>query len=475
MSGFTDAAALAKKNRDESVDPMMALWMKHGYPAVGDPVTPKPIDDPREYGRGARGPVTPTSSEIDPLLAAIQKTTYEGRHLAEALAHPQADLDAARAQAHAEKDAEITPVVMNALKGAAVPASFLGGPLGVAAGAYLTAQGGLDTINDVHEGNYGSAAMNGVMTAIGARQGYKGVKGMFGRGPGPILPEPGMHWTARQPAETPYHFGGDLPGSATPDLARTAIGSGSGAKTAPMSAEINDIAEQIGRGFNPKQEIEMSRLRTPPMSDVEGVTENVANGGFNPKAEIENMYKLRMDARKMRTSAGLPEGPIAEAVSFEPPAHLGHETGPGAGKMFAAPAPSKSHSTTGTYWADGKEYPMPDVVGKPTPQTDVAFDQGTYKANGGKPKATSSPLADKAGLVHSSDSLQPRVDAMPPGDAIMDGDQADLRRVLFGGLNEHSNTAGHPRPKDRKPISKSMEGLLQMISNIKKRSKEPQL
>lgn len=470
MSGLTDAAALAKKNQDESVDPMLKLWMKHGYPAVGDQVTPKPIDDPREYGRGATGPA-PYGSSIDGMIEEAMGTLHKGNHLHEAAIASGEDANTANNQARTEKAAEITPVVMNALKGAAVPASFLGGPLGVAAGGYLTAQSGLDAIDDLRKGNYGMAAVNAGFTALGARQGLKGVKGMFAHGPGPVLPEPGMNWTARKPAETPYHFGGDMPGVDTPPLPTSPVGSGSGVRVDPMHADVNDIAEQIGRGFNPKQEIEMSKLRKSPMGDSEAVSENVTNGGFNPKAEIENAYKMAADARKMRTSAGLPEGPIAQEATFEPPAHLGDSSG----KMFAAPAPTKSHSTTGTYWADGKEYPMPEMVGKPTPQTDVAFDQGTYKANGGVPKARSSPLAEKAGLIHTSDSLQPRVDAIPPGDAIMDGDQADLRRVLFGGLNEHSNTAGHPRPKDRQPISKSMEGLLQMISNIKKRSKEPQL
>lgn len=251
--------------------------------------------------------------------------------------------------------------------------SFLPGPVGLASRLGTGALGAYDLATEGP--SFGNVLQTTVPLAFDALPAMRGLRAAT---PGPIRPQPGMHWTARQPAETAYRAAGDLPDGVS--------------RIAPQLSD--DVAEQVGRGFNPKAAIR--GRRQSPMSDYESVSENVTQRGMGSLEGLQNAAETGGDDLTAALNA-LGEAPLSpEAVAS----------------------------------ARGAE----------------RFGR-TFRSEGGAP-ARSVP---SMGALQQEGLPPELVSAL---DALQAADESSMRSVLFGGVGARSG-GELVRPSARSPISKA--------------------
>lgn len=225
-----------------------------------------------------------------------------------------ADAASGREQARTERASHAGPVIKDAVQTGASIGSMVPGPVGMASSAALAGLSGYDALNDLKEGNYGSAAFDTLgMIPAAVHAAHYMKPAAVGRIGAVVQPEgPSKLGATRGAAHGPEYNQGYYPG-ANPTAPDNFIG-----------AEFDDVAEQVGRGFNPRQEIQnaVSHGRRAPMSDVEGVTENVTRRGFNPRGEIERVRDERASMKGLKDAGSAGEIDLSgdlESLVSQPP------------------------------------------------------------------------------------------------------------------------------------------------------------
>jgi hypothetical protein len=186
-----------------------------------------------------------------------------------------ADDVAAAEQGRTERTA--TREYRNAALSPLMATSFVPGPIGAVSQGALGAAGMMDAADDdLSGGERVAGAALGALSAVPAMRALRGAKT-----PGPVRPEPGMHWTARQPAETPYKIAGELPSSPSMQALRQnsapeadligeidlsdAINSLSGPTPLAPGVARARAAERFGRNYRSESTAEL-----PPVLDEAG-------------------------------------------------------------------------------------------------------------------------------------------------------------------------------------------------------------